>query len=235
MNKKIISIIQISTSDFGGGAERIAFNLFKAYKSLGHNSLLFVGEKKINDNNIFEIPNNSYRSKWAQYWINKSEILKPLESRIRGFWRLKNIIVYFIGQNKRWREKYRGHEDFDFPATQYLIEKFPFIPNIVHCHNLHGGYFDLRFLPQLSKNFPLLLTLHDAWLMTGHCAHSFDCEKWRIGCGGCPYRHIYPAITHDATAFNWKKKKYMMILQLVAKSDGYFTVFNRSAGHFSPS
>ena len=28
--------------------------------------------------------------------------------------------------------------------------------------------------------------MHDAWLVSGHCAHSLDCDRWRTGCGRCP-------------------------------------------------
>lgn len=79
-------------------------------------------------------------------------------------------------------------------------------PDILHCHNLHGGYFDLRALPFLSHQVPTVITLHDAWLLGGHCAHSFDCERWKVGCGRCPDLSIYPAIKRDATAYNWKLK-----------------------------
>lgn len=51
-----------------------------------------------------------------------------------------------------------------------------------------------------------MLTLHDAWLLSGHCAHSFDCECWKTGCGNCPNLSIYPAIRRDATAYNWQRK-----------------------------
>jgi glycosyltransferase involved in cell wall biosynthesis len=51
------------------------------------------------------------------------------------------------------------------------------------------------------------MTLHDAWLLSGHCAHSFDCERWMSGCGQCPDLSIYPAIGRDATAWNWRRKK----------------------------
>jgi glycosyltransferase involved in cell wall biosynthesis len=49
--------------------------------------------------------------------------------------------------------------------------------------------------------------MHDAWLLSGHCAHSFDCERWKSGCGQCPDLSIYPAIRRDSTAYNWRRKK----------------------------
>jgi glycosyltransferase involved in cell wall biosynthesis len=54
---------------------------------------------------------------------------------------------------------------------------------------------------------PLVITMHDAWLLSGHCAHSFDCERWKTGCGECPDLTIPPAIERDATAFNWRRKR----------------------------
>ena len=100
-----------------------------------------------------------------------------------------------------------GHEDFDFPATWRLLEIAGRKPDLVHLHNLHGGYFDLRVLPSLSARIPTFLTLHDAWMLSGHCSHSFSCERWRGGCGSCPDLTIYPAVRRDATAFNWRRKQ----------------------------
>jgi glycosyltransferase involved in cell wall biosynthesis len=100
-----------------------------------------------------------------------------------------------------------GLENFDFPGSRDLLHLMSPRPDIVHCHNLHGGYFDLRYLPELSSQVPTLLTLHDAWLLGGHCAHSFECERWITGCGGCPDLSIPPAITKDRTADNWLRKQ----------------------------
>ena len=50
---------------------------------------------------------------------------------------------------------------------------------------------------------PVALTLHDEWLLTGHCAYTLGCERWRIGCGRCPDLTIYPAIRRDSTAENF--------------------------------
>ena len=99
-----------------------------------------------------------------------------------------------------------GNEDFDFPDTQYLLERAPAPMNLVHCHNLHGGYFDLRQLRYLTRRLPVVVTMHDAWLLSGHCGHSFTCERWKSGCGQCPDLSIYPSIRRDATAYNWRRK-----------------------------
>lgn len=100
-----------------------------------------------------------------------------------------------------------GREELRFPATRRLLELAPERPDVLHCHNLHGWYFDLRRLPELSAEVPVVLTLHDAWLLSGHCAHSFDCDRWRTGCGHCPDLSIYPALGRDGTAGNWRRKQ----------------------------
>ena len=100
-----------------------------------------------------------------------------------------------------------GIENFHFSGSRRLLDLGGARPDIVHCHNLHGGYFDLRVLPRLSREVPVVATLHDAWLLSGHCAHSFDCERWRSGCGHCPDLSIYPSLKHDGTAYNWRRKQ----------------------------
>lgn len=107
----------------------------------------------------------------------------------------------------RLLDRWRGLESYRYPASRHLHAVLPHDPDVVHAHNLHGGYFDLRELAPLSHRQPLVLTLHDAWLLSGHCAHSLDCERWRTGCGHCPDLTIYPAIRRDATALNWQRKR----------------------------
>jgi glycosyltransferase involved in cell wall biosynthesis len=40
--------------------------------------------------------------------------------------------------------------------------------------------------------------------MTGHVAYSLDCERWRHGCGQCPYLGEYPRLRNDTTALLWR-------------------------------
>lgn len=199
-----INILQVSTSDLGGGAERSAHNLFRIYKERGHKSWLAVGVKKTNNNDIYEFVNNN--NKWVQWWDRILTEHNTKISRIRGFGRLLRILRN-AGQPMRWIYTQLGVEDFYYPATGKLLRQMPEMPDILHCHNLHGGYFDLRKLPELSIKVPTILNLRDAWLLTGHCALPLNCKRWKTGCGKCPDLSLFPAVKRDATAFNWSKKK----------------------------
>jgi glycosyltransferase involved in cell wall biosynthesis len=78
--------------------------------------------------------------------------------------------------------------------------------DVVQLHNLHGSYFGFTALPALTSRRPVVWQLHDQWGMTGHVAYSLDCERWRHGCGSCPYLGEYPRLRGDTTALLWKLK-----------------------------
>ena len=200
-----LRILLVSTSDMGGGAERSAWNLFKAYAARGHRSWMAVGTKRSEDPDIALIPNESCRNRWERLWLGLTGQLEPKWGNIRGVGRLC-WLLRCIANPRRFMDLERGHEDFHFPGTWQLLKLFG-VADIVHCYNLHESYFDLRALTRLSHHLPVILDLRDAWLLSGHCAHSFDCERWKTGCGNCPDLKIYPAIRRDATAYNWRRKK----------------------------
>ena len=79
-------------------------------------------------------------------------------------------------------------------------------PDIIHLHNIHGGYFQTNLLPKLAEIAPIVWTFHDMFPITGHCAYSFECEKWKIGCGDCERLDIYPSIKKDRTNALWNYK-----------------------------
>ena len=212
-----LRILQVSTADRLGGAERLAWNLFQAYRDRGHDSWLAVGRKYTDNPDVIPIPNERRKTLWCRFSGTLLERLRPIEEHVPDVWRMREWLEPWLNP---WQKIQRsmGLEDFDYPGTRQLLTLPPRMPNIVHCHNLHGSYFDLRILPWLSSRVPVILHLHDAWLLSGHCAHSFDCERWRTGCGNCPDLTLYPAIERDATAYNWRRKR-----GIIAKSRFYVT------------
>jgi len=219
-----LRILQVSTSDIEGGAEKIAWNHFQTYRERGLGSLLAVGRKYSRDPDVLLVPwmSDSNRcSRWTHAWLSIADMVSPSVGRIRGAEKLRHWLR-FIGHPQSLLENLRGHEDFYFPGTWQLLDLPRKRPEILHCHNLHGGYFDLRAIHWLSHQIPTILTLHDAWLLSGHCAHSFDCERWKTGCGYCPDLSIYPAIKRDATSYNWQRKR-----QIITKSRLYVATPSR--------
>ena len=205
-------ILQVNTYDIGGGAEAVARNLHRVYRDSGHISWLAVGSKIDTASSVLLIPNDPYRKRWAKTWIAIGNLTSHLIGKIRGVSLLRTILQIYIGQPGRVWNSWQGKEDFDFPGTWRLLAMPTERPDVVHCHNLHGNwpnsvYFDLCFLPTLSQQVPVVLTLHDAWMITGHCAHSFKCERWKKGCGNCPDLTIPPAAYADATRYNWRRKR----------------------------
>lgn len=199
------SILQVNSADIGGGAERISWNLHCAYRRLGYRSRLAVGCRRSEDPDVCVIGGPAAPNLWTKGWLAIDRHLSPLVGKIRGAGRVQRM-VRLLAVPKRLGRVLQGHEDFYSPGTWRLLEVGGDHPEILHCHNLHGNYFDLEALPWLSQQLPVVVTLHDAWLLSGHCAHSFECERWRTGCGNCPDIKIYPPIVRDATAYNWERK-----------------------------
>lgn len=107
------------------------------------------------------------------------------------------------------------HGLFSKFATKRFLQQVDIIqPDVVHLHNLHGYYINvpmlLRYLKQ--KNIPTIITMHDFWLMTGHCAYiNQSCDRWKTGCGNCPRLNQYPAAKFDNTKANWKWKASLFV------------------------
>ena len=201
-----MNILQVSTYDCAGGAEKVAWDLFKTYQKRGHGSWLAVGRKNVRDPHVLEIPRLPQSVPWARLcWLLHGRLVR-IGTRVRSVSRLCEWLR-IMAQGIPEIERELGREDFNFSGTGQLLQLLPQRPDILHAHNLHKDYFDLRMLPKLSYQLPTVITLHDEWLLSGHCASTFTCDRWRTGCGSCPDLSIYPSIRRDATACNWKRKK----------------------------
>jgi glycosyltransferase involved in cell wall biosynthesis len=212
-----LCILQVNTNEISGGAQRVALNLFRSYRSRGHDSWLVVGHRSGSDPDVLTLPHALRQKGWSRFWWWLHERCQSFDGNGRV-----SRLIQLAAEPRAIMDYYRGVENFHYPGAWHVLDMAPRFPDILHCHNLHGGYFDLRALSWLSHRLPTVITLHDAWLLSGHCAHSLDCERWRIGCGQCPDLSIYPTVRRDATAFNWQRK-----LEIYQKSRLYIATPSR--------
>mgnify|MGYP000019279607 CR=1 FL=1 len=204
--KSPLTILQVSALDRAGGAEQVAWGLFERMRKLGVRSWMSVGKKRSHDPQVLVISQAESDSWWSQLCNHLAALFNPLAGKVRGILRFQAFLKR-LGQGSDYIAQLRGMEDFHFPGSWQILEQVPEKPALVHLHNLHGGYFDPRSLEQMSAQVPVMLTLHDAWLLSGNCAHSFSCERWKTGCGKCPDISIYPGLKVDSTHLNWLRKK----------------------------
>ena len=201
-------VLQVSASDAGGGANAVAARLTAGLRQLGHESWLAVGHRTRQEPGLLAIPHDDGAVWRHSGYTAAYEGLRRVAAAHPGSGAGLASRLLRRATHPEARHAWRtGLEDFDFSGTARLLSLPPSPPDLLHAHNLHGGYFDLRQLPTLSHRLPVCLTLHDAWLLSGHCAHSFDCERWRTGCGACPDLTIEPAVRRDRTAENWRTKQ----------------------------
>ncbi len=160
--KHNMRILLINTSDVGGGAEKNSLDLHNAYLHKGLDSILALGFVKNPGKNIFQIskdPNKKVKpppNKLLRYALRLSQLNWPASLRWMGF------------------------EDIYYPKNKIFHLLISTKPDIVHAHNLHGGYFNLNSITNISSKYPFLITLHDEWLLTGHCAYTIECNQLGI-------------------------------------------------------
>ena len=182
--RDVLKVTHVSTADNLGGAARSAYRLHKGLLKVGHTSRMWVGYKSVESSEIHG-------------YISESPLGKRMLHRL-VFELADCLCLQYV---------------FPWPL-EVLNHPFVRSADIINLHNTHGNYFSHTLLPLLSKSHRIVWTLHDMWPLTGHCAYSYDCGRWKTGCGHCPILSDYPALPQDTTALLWRVKKW-----LYARSD----------------
>ena len=184
-----MNVTLVHGSDYGGGAETVVRLHHQELIRQGHDSELLLGR----------CSGKTEHAKQIQY------VRGPI-----GFRRLA-----------KWIESKTGWQNTYSPSFRALENNFSRSPDVLHVHSLHGveNFAELSVLPELSRRFPLIISMHDLWLMTGHCGHFMDCERWKTGCGQCPDLNLYPSIPIDGTARNFRSKR-----ELFKRTDAHLVV-----------
>lgn len=83
-------------------------------------------------------------------------------------------------------------------------------PDVVHLHCINGYFVNIyRLVNWLKKHqIKTVVTNHAEFYYTANCSHAFECEKWKSGCGHCPYlKKATKSLFLDRTALSYKKMR----------------------------
>ena len=172
-------IAEINTLSYGSTG-KIMFEIAETARQHGHTVYTYSAKtfRRGNKNNYPPIPYHTYYGSVTGNFFHK-------------------LIGKFTGFNGC----------FSSWSTRKLIKQL----DILHLHNLHEFCVNLPMLFGWIKenNINVVWTLHDCWSFTGHCPHftMVECDKWKLGCGCCPQKNIYPRTYIDSTKIMWNKKK----------------------------
>lgn len=117
---------------------------------------------------------------------------------------------------------------FSFFYTYRFLKKVnKYNPDIIHLHNLHGSYINLKLLFKYIKknNIKVIWTLHDCWSFTGNCAYYdlIKCEKWKTGCRKCPQNKSKLFLNNIPLMYDKKKSWFTGVSNMILVANSYWT------------
>lgn len=111
--------------------------------------------------------------------------------------------------------------ELNYIATWKLLKVLRnYKPDIVHLHNIHGNYVNIRLLMSFLRKHEIQVvwTFHDCWPITAYCAYfdALNCSKWKNGCHNCEGYRKYPdSFCDNSTAmFNFKRRYFASLEKL---------------------
>lgn len=197
-----MNIFLINSYDIFGGAEKIVYELTHIYHQMNHRVRLVVAEKFSESPLVIEVPDDKTPS------IN-SRIFKKINQRYSkpDIW--KKILGH-LEQPGGIKRMFTGREKYGNTGMETIINKSGFEPDIVHFHNLRKNPFGPVLLHFTTMKFPIVITLHDLWFVTGKCIQPGNCDEWRNKCRNCPKAWFPFFLTRRGIAKNFREKMHLM-------------------------
>ena len=144
---------------------------------------------------VQEIGELAIKEGWDSYvaYSGGRDGLKPCKSKLIPVG--GKVDVAFHGL---WTRLTDRHGLASWSATRRFIDEIKALkPDIIHIHNIHGYFLNYKILFDFlaHSDIPVVWTVHDCWLYTGHCYYysSVGCDKWMSGCGNCPQKRAFPS------------------------------------------
>lgn len=131
---------------------------------------------------------------WESYiaYSGGRDGIKPCKSKLIPIG--SKLSVAFHGLCTRLTDR---HGLASWSATRRFIKEIKALkPDIIHIHNIHGYFLNYKMLFEYLReaDIPVIWTVHDCWLYTGHCFHyaSVGCYRWKTQCYDCPQKKAFP-------------------------------------------
>ena len=201
-----MNVVILSTSEFGIAPNR----LYKALQKKGVNVKMLVKTKLTDDNGVIS--------------INTSKV-KEFINFIRFVW--ERLIIFF---NNKFN--YSNLFKVSIANTGTDLSKHPLITDadIIHIHWINQGFLSLKDIDAIIKtNKTVIWTMHDMWVCTGICHHSWGCENYTNDCGCCPLLH---SKNHNDLSHKVLKTKQFIFqpnIHIVTVSSWLKSIVNKSS------
>ncbi|MBI9050416.1 MAG: glycosyltransferase [Anaerolineaceae bacterium] len=197
-----MNVLLINQFERKGGAAVIAATLHKGYLQNGVQSTYLVSQA-VDKNSSAECIPQKEKGILPDLIRKRSQTLPVFSNRLQT---IEKLFLNFLLDPWQVMTYLSGRENHHHMGVKRWLRNSSKPFNVLHLHNLHHNYFDLRLLRKISYEMPVVITLHDTWLFAGHCGYFLDCMRWKTGCGNCPDLKRYPSIRRDATHKNWFAK-----------------------------
>jgi glycosyltransferase involved in cell wall biosynthesis len=142
----------------------------------------------------------------VRYKVTDDETITPITKGV----------LKIIDQIGRYGFDKLGFQFLFYPSSFALLRHPWFIEaDIIQLYNIHGYYFSHLVFPIMTRRKKVVWRLSDMWPLTGHCSYSYECERWKTGCGHCPLLEEYPPLTFDLTKPLWYIKKWIYAMSKI--------------------
>jgi glycosyltransferase involved in cell wall biosynthesis len=174
-----MKVLHLNLSDYSasGGTGIAAHRLHTGLKKAGHQSKILCLIKQLEDEE-------------DTVYLDRSPLTKGIERALT------------------FLEPELGLKDSARFITTANLRNHPLYKeaDVITLHCIHEGFLSYLALPWLTEK-PTVFNMHDMWAFTGQCHYSYECDRWKTGCGNCP--HPGYKMKQDSSRLEWKLKQWV--------------------------
>lgn len=163
-----MKVTLLNTSESTGGAAVAANRLMHALQKAGVTAKMLVRDKQTADPTVVSV-NTSF--------------LKRKINFLRFAW--ERLVIFLHNRQDRGKLFRVSIADTGTDVSRHPVVKEA---DVIHLHWINQGFLSLKNIRALLRSGkPVVWTLHDLWPCTAICHYSCGCERYRTGCGACPF------------------------------------------------